>query len=479
MPKKNSRRLLINFCFVVALILMTAGCSSQYQSASSQQDGQAVTQLPLEEPIDLANPTYSKTISKLFNRHCTSCHQAGGIAPFPLTGLASVQAMSGPILNAVVNRTMPPPSVDNSGSCQNFTNATWLKEEEIKAISSWIEGGMPEGETRPPLPAPKVIGLPQPRLDLRMAVPYTPQPPAGELDDYRCFVIDPGQSEDTLITAIQVLPDKVAEVHHVIVFKPTSPESQADAEKQSGSDGRPGYSCFGAAGVPSSVVGLWAPGGKASEMRDPDTGSLIGLTLEKGRKLIMQVHYNTQNGAVADQSSISVKFNKNAVKAKWVVLANFMLSLKPGLPDVEDSDTQGSSWWQAVNLIFERGLADDYISGGGLLSAISLDLLKIVLNQPEARDFKVYGVAPHMHILGSKITVEKVSAGNQNMCMATVPKFDFHWQAGYTYVKPLTIAKTDKLKISCHFNTVGRTEKIIFGEGTTDEMCLAFILVAE
>ncbi len=475
---QNVRRWMINLFFIAAIVMAIAGCSSEYLGAVNKEESQSSNEIPTE-PIELINPTYSKTISKLFNRHCTSCHQAGGIAPFSLTGLAAVQAMSGPILNAVVNRTMPPPSVDNSGTCQNFTNSTWLKEEEIKAISTWIEAGMPEGESRAPLPAPKVAGLAQPRLDLRMPVAYLPQPPPGELDDYRCFLIDPGQSEDTMITAVQVLPDKVAEVHHVIVFKPTSPEAQVVAEQKSGSDGRPGYSCFGAAGVPSTVVGLWAPGGKASEMRDPDTGSLLGLTLEKGRKLIMQVHYNTQNGVVADQSSISVKTNKNAVKVKWVVIANFMLSLKPGLPDVEDADTQGSSWWQAVNLIFERGLADDYISGGGLLSAISLDLLKIVLNQPEARDFKVYGVAPHMHILGKKISVEKIAADNQNMCMASVPKFDFHWQAGYTYVKPLLIAKTDKLKITCHFNTVGRTEKIVFGEGTRDEMCLAFILVAE
>ena len=45
-------------------------------------------------------------------------------------------------------------------------------------------------------------------------------------------ILDPQTAGDTLITAIQVIPDKVTEVHHVIVFKPTSPEAQAAAEQK-------------------------------------------------------------------------------------------------------------------------------------------------------------------------------------------------------------------------------------------------------
>jgi len=478
MNGKNWRRMLLHICFVAVIVVAMMGCGAGYHFSKSNSS-QIANEIPDADPIELSDPTFSKTISKLVNRHCTSCHQAGGIAPFPLTTYEAIKGMSGPILNAVVNRTMPPPSVDNSGDCQKFSNSTWLKKEEIQAFQDWIQNGMPEGERSDALRPPSVKSLSEPKQQMRMPQAYTPQPPAGEIDDYRCFVLDPQQGEDTLITAIQVLPDKVPQVHHVIVFKPTSAEAQAAAEQKSGSDGRPGYSCFGAAGVPSTIVGLWAPGGKAEEMRDPVSGRLIGLTLEKNRKLIMQVHYNTQNGAVPDQSAIVMKTTKDAIRAKWMVMANFLLSLNPGLPSVEDSDTQGSSWWQTVGIIFERGLADEYIAGGGLLSVLSAELIKLVLNQPDARDFTVYGVAPHMHILGKRITLEKIGEQSQTMCMADVPKFDFHWQAGYNYVQPLTLGKNDKLKLTCQFNTTGRTEKIRFGEGTTDEMCLAFLLVAE
>ncbi len=477
---QSNRNKMYRFLFLIAVACVLIGCAgSLMESAKSEREETAAgVPLPPGEPIELENPTYTKTVSKLFNRHCTSCHQSGGIAPFSLLTYETVKAMRGSIENAVVNRTMPPPGVDNSGACQTFSNATWMSDAEIASIVAWYNAGAPHGEGNGNIAAPKIRDLPGPKTILRMPAAYTPVPPAGEVDDYRCFIIDPNQVENTLITAIQVLPDKVQQVHHVIVFKPTSAESQTKAEALNGTDGKPGFPCFGAAGVPSSIVGLWAPGGESREQRDPDTGKLIGLPLEAGRKLIMQVHYNSSGGAQPDQSSVAIKFNKDATPAKWMVVANFLLNLKPGLADVVDEDTQGNSWFQTVDEIFSRGLADDYINGGGLLSLLNAELLGLVLNQPPAREFKVYGVAPHMHTLGTKIAVSKISATAVNQCMADVPQFQFRWQAGYNFVKPMTLAATDKVKISCHFNTSTRTEKTIFGEGTSDEMCLAFLLVA-
>ncbi|MGE4133476.1 MAG: hypothetical protein AB7F86_17680 [Bdellovibrionales bacterium] len=457
------------------LILFSVGCGQKFHSSAQRE---TLSLNDSQTPIDLDNPSYSKTIAPLFQKHCNSCHQEGGVAPFVLTDFPSVKRLQTSIVRSLTARTMPPPGVDNSGKCQDFSNATWLRDEEINAVVKWYQSGLPIGENAHDLLPPQPKQLVAPVTRLTMAERYTPSPSAGELDDYRCFLLDPGQSADTFITAIQVSPDRATQVHHVIIFKPTSEEAQQNAEAKLGEGGRPGYSCFGAAGVAADVVGLWAPGGNAQEMQDPETGKTIGLRLEKGRKLIMQVHYNTQNTQLPDQSSIVVKTQDEALETKWIVMANFMLSLKPGLSEVIESDTQGNSWWQTVDQIFSRGLADEYIAGGGLLDVLSWDLVKLVLNQPSAKNFKVYGVAPHMHIMGRQITLEKVATDKTNTCLADVPKFDFNWQAGYNYVRPLTITKTDKLKITCRFNTSDRTEKVYFGEGTEDEMCLAFLLVA-
>lgn len=479
---RNSTQL--NLISVLSISISTVGsfgCAGSLMEAASHKESQTSLAAPLNpgESIELENPTYTKTIGKLMNRHCTSCHQAGGIAPFALTRYETVKAMAASIRESVTNRTMPPPGVDNSGDCQTFHDSGWLSEAEIRAINEWYDLGAPHGSGSLNLAPPKAGDLAAPKTVLKLPEPYSPAPPAGSIDDYRCFILDPQQSENTLITAIQVLPEKVRQVHHVIVFKPTSAEAQSKAEQMLGADGKAGFPCFGAAGVPSTIVGLWAPGGQSREMSDPDTGQILGLPLEAGRKLIVQVHYNSASGSAPDQSSIAVKFKKTAIPVKWMVLANFLLSLQPGLADVASDDTQGNRWWQTVDQIYTRGLADEYITGGGLLSLLKGELLALVLNQPDARDFKVYGVAPHMHTLGKSISVSRIPEGGAEQCLARVPQFDFRWQGGYNFTRPITISKTDKLKVGCTFNTTGRTEKVKFGEGTSDEMCLAFLLVAE
>lgn len=411
---------------------------------------------------------------------CTGCHQVGGIAPFPLNTYADVALHASEIRTSLNNRTMPPPGVDNSGGCQSFANAQWLPQQEIDMMNTWIANGKAVGDSsKTVFPAHKLSTLADPKITLKMPQSYTPAPPAGKLDDYRCFLLDPKQTADTLVTAVQVLPDKVVEVHHVIVFKPNTAEAQAQAEAMDGKDGKPGYPCFGAAGIPSSIVGLWAPGGNPEEMRDANTGELLGIRLEAGRKLVLQVHYNAQNGVFPDQSSIAVKMNPTAKATKWIVLADFLLSLPPGQVDVQQTELQGNSWMQAINEIFERGLADNYIHGGGILAGLSWDLVNIVLNQPAARDFTVYAVAPHMHTMGRSIQVDKILPDNSAQCMGKVPLFDFNWQGGYHYVKPLTISKDDRMQVTCHFNTSDRTTDTKFGEGTSDEMCLAFLMVNE
>lgn len=466
---------------IIVSLVGAVGCAGSLMEAAKVKEGRSSFSAPLppNEPIELSNPTYTKTVGKLMNRHCASCHQGGGIAPFALTSYETVKAMGQSIRTSVTNRTMPPPGVDNAGDCQTFSNAGWLSDAEIKSINEWYDLGAPYGSGTLNLAAPKARDLTEPKSILKMPAAYTPAPPAGTVDDYRCFILDPQQTENTLITAVQVLPDQVRQVHHVIVFKPTSAEAQAKAESMLGADGKSGFSCFGAAGVPSTIVGLWAPGGQSGEMTDPDTGQTLGLPLEAGRKLIVQVHYNASNGAVPDQSSIAVKLNKTAVPVKWMVMANFLLSLKPGLADVADEDTQGNRWWQTIDEVYTRGLADEFITGGGLLTLLNGELLGLLLNQPEARDFKVYGVAPHMHTLGKSISLSRIPEGGTEQCLARVPQFDFRWQGGYNFVKPIQLKGTDKLKVACRFNTSGRTEKVEFGEGTSDEMCLAFLLVAQ
>ncbi len=88
------------------------------------------------------------------------------------------------------------------------------------------------------------------------------------------------------------------------------------------------------------------------------------------------------------------------------------------------------------------------------------------------------GVFPHMHTRGRSLRVEVDHAG-QTQCLTDVPRWDFNWQQGYFYDGPPRIAGGgDMLRITCTHDTSAEGQPITWGEGTDDEMCLAFLYVS-
>ena len=50
---------------------------------------------------------------------------------------------------------------------------------------------------------------------------HLPVAPNKGTDDYRCFLLDPKVTEDSIIRAIEFIPQQRAMVHHAIVFRVT------------------------------------------------------------------------------------------------------------------------------------------------------------------------------------------------------------------------------------------------------------------
>jgi hypothetical protein len=459
------------FILAILAVLLLGACSTSFEIASGVLGqgrfapvgsvGPAGTDHGTDHgsggTVGSTGSTYANAIGGLIAQNCASCHnRTNGIAPFPLENYNDVFSHAAEIKAAVKNRTMPPPGVDNSGTCSSFSNSDWLSEEDINKITSWVDGGSARGDVAyiPPVPASR--SLSNVSTTLRMTSPYTPAPGAGKIDDYRCFIIDPQNSQDTLITGLEIRPDKSQEVHHVIVFEPASDSAQASAVQKDGEGGKPGYSCFGSPGVSARVVGLWAPGGKPQEPVDPISGKALGIRLQAGRKLIMQVHYNTQNGVFTDQSSIALRFDASAIPVRWVLMGDFTLNLPPGNASVTATST---------------------LSNAEVLTATNVYEGNIALASSKA--MSIYMVAPHMHRLGTSIKVENVSSASKSSCLASVPTYDFNWQQGFSFKQAQSFSTSDSLKITCQFSTATKTTATTFGENTTDEMCLAFLLVNE
>lgn len=88
---------------------------------------------------------------------------------------------------------------------------------------------------------------------------------------------------------------------------------------------------------------------------------------------------------------------------------------------------------------------------------------------------RVWGIFPHMHTLGRSIRLDINRGGTTPECMIDVPRWDFHWQMAYWATEPIRVSPEDSVTITCTFDTRSRETTTTFGEGTQDEMCLAFV----
>ncbi|MCS7024758.1 MAG: cytochrome c [Bryobacteraceae bacterium] len=106
------------------------------------------------EPIT-TKVTFSKEVSRIFQKRCLSCHREGGTAPMSLETYASARPWAKAIKEEVLERRMPPwGAVKGFGA---FRNEQALTQEEVSLIADWVEGGAPEGDPKylPPKISPQ------------------------------------------------------------------------------------------------------------------------------------------------------------------------------------------------------------------------------------------------------------------------------------------------------------------------------------
>jgi hypothetical protein len=353
-------------------------------------------------------------------RSCVGCHATGGIAPFSLENYAQARPMADAMAADTASGKMPPWMPDQS--CGGpILNERVLTAAEKLTIARWADAGAPAGDASE-APPPPDAGLPTLRVDatLTMAQPYTPR--ATLTDDYRCFVLDPALAADKQVTGYDISPGVRAEVHHVIVYV----VDRAAALAQDALDAEPGWQCFGGAGVTSSgALGAWAPG----------SGAVIypagGIKLQPSQALAMQIHYNTSAGTrTPDTSSVKLMY------AQQPTLNAYLLPL------------------------VANGFAIPPIAVGYSFTKSFPNTTGIPV--------KVWGLLPHMHTLGKRITISA-----QNDCLVDIPKWDFHWQQSYFRATPQLLANGQSLTITCEWDNP-RSTTVRWGEGTADEMCFAY-----
>jgi mono/diheme cytochrome c family protein len=96
--------------------------------------------------------TWDREISRIVYERCASCHRDGGRA-FSLMTYAAARPWAVAIKEEVLERRMPPwGAVKGFG---DFRNDQALTPEQLELITSWVGGGVPEGEAKDLAPDPK------------------------------------------------------------------------------------------------------------------------------------------------------------------------------------------------------------------------------------------------------------------------------------------------------------------------------------
>ena len=413
-----------SFIFVGFPCLAAAG----FGLMGSQKLASVVPQVP-------KNITYAEHVAPILNKHCTSCHHDGAVAPFSLVGFDASHKQSANIAGATEGMRMPPwKAVKGFGE---FQDENRLSETELAILKAWSDSGSKRGDAKKE-PKPQAFSadwdLGKPDIILSATKPYKLE--AEGADVYRNFVFDLKNSDPLYVTAMDVKPGNRKIVHHIIGYLDANGQSVKLAARNS--DGQEGYtSSGGGIGIiPSGSLGGWAPG---VTVRRTPTGT--AYVLRPGTKIVMQVHYHKDGKQELDQTKLGLYTTKvkpeKEVDIFWC--ANPAFKIMPG------EANHKVAWRETI-----------------------------------PGDATILTVMPHMHLLGKSMKAKVIKTDGTEIPLVFVDKWDFNWQLVYALKEPLQVKKGWKFAVEAFYdnsdaNPYKTSKPVTWGEQTTDEMALLVV----
>jgi mono/diheme cytochrome c family protein len=452
-----------------------------------------------------AAPTWAD-VAPIFAEKCAGCHTPGGIAPFSLRNPRTAAAYANGILVMTKLGRMPPwmPGPDSPPYLGQSRRMLTPAEKDL--IARWVRGGAQIGAGRPVKPVGGTTNAPGTTMTLAPARSYLPKAAVGGLDDYHCFLLEPHLKQDAYVTSAVIKPQQAAIVHHVILFEAAG-ENAADARRLNAASGGNGWTCFGGPGLSETHptadsaandrlgappwISAWVPGHTTN-----DTPAGTGVLVHAGAAIVMQVHYNLIHKAKRDRSRAVIRFAP-AATTKLTPLNTILIPAPVELPCPRGVNSELCSRDVAVReeirkygynaSLIPSGLL--YICGKSLAdypsSPPSVKSLTTSCDRRVNRPLRIYGVAGHMHIRGVDIRITL-----NGTTLLHIPRWNFHWQDAYYLQQPVDANVGDTIRVTCRFDNSkikqplvnGRLLKpryVLWGEGTTDEMCLGLLQAAD
>jgi len=400
-------------------------------------------------------PTFYRDVLPILQTHCQECHRPGGIAPTAFETYAQVKPYAAVVSLAVRAKTMPPWFADSRVG--KFSNDPSLSEQEIATLSAWSNANAPEGKPEE-APASRVWAeswsIPEPDLVIKMPQPVR-LPASGDIE-YTYEIVPTHFTEGRWIQMAQVLPARRGNVHHAVVYV------------------RPPHSNWlhhAPVGVPFTAADLTDPADRAGAMwtdsdillvyapgSSPDMWPVsMAKYIPAGSDLVFQMHYTSNGVASEDQTSVGLRFSKQAPPQRVLTLqlTNDHFVIPPGAPNYR---------------VEARGTLPNAAT---LLSFF-----------------------PHMHLRGKRFEYNLVrhNQGGRDTPGSAPPvtfepllrvQYHFHWQMSYRLATPRPLTAGTELQAVAWFDNSRDNPHnpdpdaaVRWGEQTYDEMMVGFFDVA-
>ncbi len=380
----------------------------------------------VKKPVADSDVTFTKDIAAIFNNNCVECHREGQIGPFPMTTYEQCVGWAEMLREVINERRMPPWHADPAVG--HFSNDARLTDREKELVNTWVDNGAPEGDPKD-LPAPPVFSegwqIPEPEEVLYMAdQPY--EVAASGTIEYQRFVVDPGWTEDKWIQAMECVPGNPAVVHHIIVYLVP-----------------PGVTPSGQAGrLRSNWLGAYAPG-----LRTLPLPEGYARYVQKGSKLLFEMHYTANGSVQKDRSYAGFVFADPKTVKKEVAVQN------------------------AANFTFKIPAHDPHH--------------KVEADYTFRQNGLLMSVSPHMHLRGKDFLYELVYPDGKKESVLWIPAYDFGWQTTYELAEPKYVPRGTRLHCVAHFDNSednlanpAPDEEVGWGEQTWEEMMFGWFEMA-
>jgi hypothetical protein len=382
-------------------------------------------------------PTFNREVLPILQKNCQNCHRPGEVAPMSLLTYTDARPWAKSIKNAVATRKMPPWFADpNYG---HFANDRRLSQADIETLVAWADNGAPEGDPLSKLAPVAFQDGWNIKPDVVIEMPNEFQIPATGTINYQYIRVNGSFPEDVWVEAAEMRPSNPAVLHHGKVWVvPPGSKWMADATPGMPYEGRETGRNDAADG--NDILGKFNPGLGAQSF---DVGGSAKF-VPKGSDLVFELHYTAVGKATTDKSKLGL------VLAKHPPVTRYFLSSGP----------------TASNLVIPAG-----DSNAEVVSEVTVGL----------DDAKLVYVQPHMHLRGKDFELRAIyPTGEGETLFKGV--FDFNWQLGYDFAKPIPLPKGTRLIAISHFDNSANNKfnpdpakEVRWGPQNWDEMSNAFV----